>query len=98
MNIGRDKPYWVMQCSLPGCNSYTPMRTKLSCPSLVGKISICNSCGDRFAMDRRSLKLAKPTCNDCVTSPKEKELAKAARFFSKLEGEIESDITGTSED
>jgi len=85
VDIGRDKPYYVMQCCLPGCTHYTPMRTKLSCPALVGKISVCNKCNDRFEMDRRSLRQAKPTCSSCVTSPEQREIDKAARFFATLE-------------
>ncbi len=88
VDLGRDKNYWVMQCSLPGCNSYTPMRSKLSCPTLLGKVAICNSCGDRFLLDRRSLRLAKPTCSSCVESPKQRELKKVAELFNQLEKEI----------
>lgn len=85
VNIGREKEYFVMQCQLPSCPHYTPMKTKLSCPPLVGKISICNRCGDRFVLDRRSLRQAKPICASCVTSPKQREVDKAAKFFASLE-------------
>ena len=97
IDMGREKAYWVMQCSLPGCTTYFPMRSKISCPSLLGKISLCNSCGDRFIMDRRSLRLSKPTCSSCVSSPKQAQLDKAKKFFTSLEGELE-DILGAIED
>jgi len=84
IDIGKDVPHWVMQCQLPGCNHYTSMVSKLSVPALVGKVSVCNSCGDRFQLDRRALRQAKPTCNACIQTPQKKELDKAAKFFEKL--------------
>lgn len=92
IDIGRDKPYWVMQCSLPGCNSYTHMRTIDSCPQLVDKMSLCNKCGDRFILTRKSLQMAKPKCDSCIVSVKKKGMDKAAKFFNELE-EILSDDT-----
>jgi hypothetical protein len=89
IDIGRDKPYFVMQCGLDGCKHYTPMKTKLSCPSLKGKISICNKCGDRFQLDRRALRQAMPTCFSCIESPKKQKLNSAMSFLadiSKKEG------------
>ena len=88
VNMGRDREYWVMQCSLPGCTTYFAMKTKVSCPSLVGKVSICNSCGDRFALNRRALQQAKPRCDSCV-EPKDKKLDAANKFFKGLENELE---------
>jgi hypothetical protein len=88
VDIGRDTPYFVMQCKLPGCNHYTAMKTKLSCPQLLGKVSICNSCGNRFTLDRRALRLAKPICIHCVKPKNENESEKATRFFHQLKSEI----------
>jgi formylmethanofuran dehydrogenase subunit E len=89
-NIARDgKPaYWVMRCILPGCNSYTPMKTKLSCPMLKGKIALCNKCEEKFELTRRALRFAKPICVDCVKSPKKKMIKSAEDFFNQLEMEI----------
>ena len=91
VDIGRDLPYWVMQCSEAGCTYYIAMKTKKTAPHLVGKIAICNKCGDRFILDRRSLKLAKPICINCVQSPREEELKKVSKFFDNMEGMIEDD-------
>jgi hypothetical protein len=84
VDIGREKPYFVMQCGLDGCQHYVPMRTKLSCPVLKGKISICNKCGDRFQLDRRALRQAQPTCISCVVSPKKAKIASAMDFLNDL--------------
>ena len=73
-----------MQCQLAGCQHYTPMASKLSAPVLVGKVAICNTCGDRFQLDRRALRQAKPTCLGCVQTPKKKELEEAERFFTDI--------------
>ena len=84
IDIGRDTEYWVMQCQLAGCNHYTPMKSKLSVPTLVGKVAICNTCGDRFQLDRRALRQAKPTCLACVKTPKKEELNRAEKFFEEM--------------
>jgi hypothetical protein len=84
VDIGRDKEYWVMQCQLAGCTHYTPMASKLSVPILVGKVAVCHGCGDRFQLDRRALRQARPSCKACIQSPKKKELDKAEEFFTKM--------------
>lgn len=81
-------PYYVMQCILPGCNSYTPMDTKLSGPSLIGKIALCNKCDKPFELTRRAIRQTNPVCDDCVESRENIEVKKAEEFFQKLEGEI----------
>ena|SRR5215510_1932758 len=88
INIGRDKEYWVMKCNLPGCNSYTPGKSKLSFPQLRGEISKCNKCGELFQLDRRSLRMAKPICAECVKSKVRKELKSADEFFDSLLGGV----------
>jgi RNA polymerase-binding transcription factor DksA len=60
------------------------MRTKLSCPVLKGKISICNKCGDRFELNRRALRQAMPICNTCVVSPKKAKINSAMSFLDNL--------------
>lgn len=84
VDIGRDTEYWVLQCQLPHCSHYFPMKTKMACPSLEGKIAICNRCGDAFTLDRRALRQAKPSCEACIRN-KSNEAKIAARFFANLE-------------
>ena len=85
INIGRDKEYWVMQCQASGCSHYYPMKSKRSCPGLVGKTAICNSCSGFFELDKRSIDMAKPTCFSCVDSDKRKRLIAAGKFLSGLD-------------
>lgn len=85
VNIGRDSEYWVMQCSLPQCNHYVPMVSKLSVPTLIGKIAICNTCNDPFELYRMTLRKSKPVCKLCIGGSKEDKLKKASKFFAELE-------------
>jgi hypothetical protein len=91
VNIGRNRDYLVMQCSLPNCNHYVPMANKESIPTLIGKIAICNKCNDPFELTRESLRKAKPVCAFCVGgTSKEEKLEKASKFFADLEKKIAS--------
>lgn len=89
VDIGKDKPYWVMKCALVGCNHYTPMKSKLSCPRLKDEAAICNKCEEPFQLNRRALRMAQPTCDSCVVT-KETKLTKAEEFFQSLELSIKS--------
>lgn len=88
----RGKPeHWVMQCSLAGCSHYMHMASKLSAPLLMDKISICNKCNEPFAMNRRAIRMAEPTCDDCVAGriiTKDK-VQSIDDFFKGLENRIE---------
>lgn len=84
-NNGVNKEVWVMACALPTCPHYVYMKSKLSAPQLVGKVSVCNSCNDEFILDRHSLRLSKPTCKNCRQP---ETIDKATNFFEELEKEI----------
>lgn len=80
-----------MQCQLENCSHYTPMKSKLACPSLIGKTTLCNDCSTEFTIDRRAMKQAKPTCIFC--SKKKSKLAdkldNAAKFFDDLTKDLQ---------
>lgn len=91
VNIAKKEntPYFVMQCTLPECNHYAPMKTQLSAPSLKGKISICNKCNEPFILNRRAIRMAKPICDICFFNKKnDKKLDEANKFFETLEKEL----------
>jgi hypothetical protein len=96
INIARkgNPKYWVMQCNLPHCTHYTQMATKVSAPSMVGKISICNKCQQQFELTRKSLQKAKPICDDCIASPVKDKVKSANKFFEEMEKGI---LTGTGD-
>jgi hypothetical protein len=59
IKLGRNKDRIEYKCALPGCPHH------LEKELVVGRISICNFCGDEFVMDLYSTKLAKPHCLNC---------------------------------
>lgn len=78
------KEVWVMKCAEMNCQHYIRMRSKLSCPLLIGQLSICNKCDNKFILDRRALRMSKPTCPDCVDTKKKDEIQDAGKFFDSL--------------
>lgn len=67
INIGqKGKIYLVMKCIKPGCSHYVPMSSKSNCILLKGQIGECNKCLNDFILNKRSLRMAKPICDDCV--------------------------------
>jgi hypothetical protein len=88
VDIGRDKEYWVMKCTLPKCNHYTAMASKLRAPLLVGRTAICNKCMEEFTLNRRALRMAAPICDRCVGTRVNIEIKKANDFFEELEKDL----------
>lgn len=86
VDIGRDKPVWVMKCIKDGCTSYTFMRTKLSAPILRGQIAECNRCFEPFILDKRAIRMAEPCCKDCIKTTKKtiEKVKSAETFFEDL--------------
>ncbi len=77
-----------MKCQLPGCNHYTPMKSKLSAPILVGVLTLCNKCVNPFELTRRALRQEKPICDNCVGSVENKSVMVAEDFFQQLEKDL----------
>ena len=50
----------IYKCQVPGCTHYIDVKLA------EGRISLCNRCNEPFVIDKRSMKQAKPHCNDCV--------------------------------
>jgi hypothetical protein len=86
--IGPKKEVWVMKCGEINCTHYTRMRSKVSCPLLLGQLGKCNKCNEPFVLDRRALRMAKPTCKDCVKTKREVEINDANKFFDDLLGKV----------
>lgn len=49
----------VYFCTLPDCYH------KIECSLAVGKMSICNICGEEFQLNEYHVRLAKPHCDKC---------------------------------
>ena len=54
------KPYFVFRCIKPACNSHIPVNRAL------GKLAECNRCNNPFILDKETVQLAKPHCQDCI--------------------------------
>jgi len=53
------KPYMVFRCIKPTCNHHIPLDRAL------GKIAECCRCNEPFIIDKETIKLAKPHCQNC---------------------------------
>lgn len=52
----------LWRCALDECNHYMPAHLT---ETVVGRTSICWSCGIRFRLDEDNMKLDKPVCASC---------------------------------
>lgn len=52
----------VMACAAPNCSHHMP---KYMEQTLLGKLSICWECNEKFILDERALKMNKPICLMC---------------------------------
>lgn len=65
------------KCSIPGCPHV------LEPEVAVGRFSICNHCGDTFVMNKESVTLAKPRCENCRKSPRKENRAKILELLGE---------------
>jgi hypothetical protein len=67
IKLGRNKDRIKYKCNLPGCPHY--LEPELA----VGRIALCNSCNEEFVMNKESIRLAKPHCDNCGKGSKKKD-------------------------
>lgn len=48
------------KCSISGCVHFLPTNC-----TVVGRLSICHQCDDKFVMTNNQLEMNEPICNDC---------------------------------
>lgn len=58
IDIGRDKPWPVYKCVLPGC------RRKVPIAQMEGELALCWQCGNGFPMDAATMQM-RPRCRSC---------------------------------
>jgi hypothetical protein len=56
--LGKD--YQILRCMVPACMHY------ISLSLAEGKLCECWRCGNPMVLDKRSVRLAKPHCENCV--------------------------------
>ena len=52
-------------CALPTCSHYMPPDLE---ETLIGKMSICWKCGEKFLLTEDNMQKAQPFCSDCNPS------------------------------
>jgi hypothetical protein len=57
----------VWACALPKCRHHMPAYLT---PTLLGKASICWSCGNEFILDEENMKHEQPKCLSCSSPVK----------------------------
>lgn len=78
-DIGRENPYIVFQCTLPGCMTY--YRDKL----ILGKSTLCWSCDRETTVKIRNKKISKkPICDSCFDTRKIKRDGITTDFAKEL--------------
>lgn len=92
--LKKNRHVFVMACVLPSCSHYIRMKSKLSCQLLKGKEAICNRCDGKFLLDKRSLRMAEPCCEDCVDKRIPVAIiSEADKFFEQLQKDMGIDDT-----
>lgn len=75
----------IFFCTLPDCHY------KIDAPLALGKVSICNICGNDFIMNEYTLKLVKPHCLDCG-KVRVKDLDGKNRYIKRVTSKVLSAI------
>ena len=75
--LGRE-PYLVFICEKPGCTHRMPL------DQAIGKICECRRCGEPFVIDKITVDLAKPHCQDCIVKRNKPELDKISELIKDI--------------
>lgn len=79
VNLSRDKddPFFVFKCIIPTCTHY------ISVKLAEGKLCICNRCGEPMILNKVSVTLTKPHCNNCTK--RRTNVSKITEFLEKTQ-------------
>ena len=59
-NPDKFKPYYEFVCVKPGCYNRLPIKLAL------GKLCECNRCGKTMVLDKETITITKPHCQECI--------------------------------
>ncbi len=76
IKMGKFKKPWF-KCSIAGCSHH--IRPELA----IGRMSICNRCGEEMVLTKLNMQLAKPHCDDC-TVRKDKKVDKIKELLEGM--------------
>lgn len=71
-------PYLVFICIKPDCNHRIPLDQAL------GKLCECNRCGNEMILDKITIGLVKPHCQNCIVKKAQPELDKLNELLGDL--------------
>lgn len=80
------KTYYVYKCTETGCVHYVPVS------QAIGRVAKCPMCGDIYEIDKRSVRLASPHCNDCYSTNKDEELINTMKFIEELTEDLSDEL------
>ena len=66
------------RCDSPDCTHFIDKE------SVLGKISLCTTCGEQFLLSREDLKRARPKCLNCSNTKKAKQHKKVQKLTESL--------------
>ena len=78
VKVGKNKRVFV-KCDIPGCPHYLKHEVLA-----LGRMSICNRCGDEMILTKLNMQLAKPHCDACTKSKKE-GVSKIAELLERMQ-------------
>ncbi len=80
--------YTVFRCNLPSCTHYVAANLAL------GRLTICNRCGEQMILDKRAARLTKPHCVNCIqVKKKSSQHDKLLEFIEAHDALVSSDET-----
>ncbi len=68
----------VFTCTKPACNHHIPVHRA------IGKIAECNRCHNPFVIDKETVQLAKPHCQDCIERKTKPEIDALADLLKDM--------------
>jgi hypothetical protein len=75
--LGRD-PYLVFKCQKPTCTHHVPVA------QAMGMLCECNRCHNPMVLDKETIGLAKPHCQDCIVRKEKPEIDKLSELLKDI--------------
>lgn len=74
----KHQPYLVFICQKPACNHHVPINRAL------GKLCECNRCHNPMILDKETVNLAKPHCQDCIVRKVKPDVDKLSELIKDI--------------
>jgi transcription initiation factor IIE alpha subunit len=72
------EPYIVFICQKPTCTYRMPLNLA------IGKLCECNRCHEPMILDKETVTLTKPHCQNCIVRKAKPELDKLSELLDKI--------------